>query len=215
MRKLIPLLLILVFAGTGLQGQSTQVSRPNNIKGGFYMKFGPAFPVGDFNTTQYTIDEDFVIKTYDRSKAGFFGDFGYLIYIGPAFANNMLRAGIDATFLSLGFTGSHHDVAPDEDKVNYKYFFAGQKFGPLITVNPVDHLMLDFSWKLCLSISEFNEMYGLNMTQQEISMGLRYRIMAFSVNYQMGDLNFNKFDKTGKDQIIQQNMVKIMIGLKF
>jgi hypothetical protein len=39
--------------------------------------------------------------------------------------------------------------------------------------------------------------------------------MAFSVNYQMGDLNFNKFDKEGKDQIIQQNMIKIMFGLKF
>jgi hypothetical protein len=215
MRKLILLLLILVITDTGSQGQNAPVSRPNNIKGGFYMKFGPAFPVGDFNTTQYTLDEDFVIKTFDQPKAGMFGDFGYLIYLGPAFAKNYLRVGIDATFFSVGFMGSHHDVQPNEDKINYKYFFAGQKFGPMITVNPVDHLMIDLSWKLCLSISEFNELYGLNMTQQEISMGLRYRIMAFSVNYQMGDLNFNKFDKEGKDQIINQNMVKIMIGLKF
>lgn len=215
MRKLIPMLLILVMTGTGLQGQNAPVSRPNNIKGGFYMKFGPAFPVGAFNSTQYTFDEHGVLKTFDQPKIGVFGDFGYLIYLGPAFAKNFLRAGIDAVFLSGGYMGSHHNVLPDEDKINYRYFFAGQKFGPVITVNPVDKLMIDLSWKLCLSISEFNEMYGLNMTQQEISLGVRYRIMAFSFNYQMGDLNFNKFDKNDKDQVISQNMVKIMIGLKF
>jgi hypothetical protein len=215
MKKLIPLLLILLISIPELQAQSASSGKPNFITGGFYMKVGPGFPVGAFNTTQYTIDEDGVLKTFDRAKTGFFGDFGYLIYLGPAFANKFLRAGIDATFFSGGFMGSYHDVQPDENKTNFRYFFLGERFGPLITVNPVDRLMVDLSWKLCLSISEYNELYGLNMWQQEISMGIRYRIMAFSVNYQMGDLNFNKFDKAAKDQIIQQNMVRIMIGLKF
>jgi hypothetical protein len=215
MKKLIPLLLILLIAIPELQGQTGSSGKPNFITGGFYMKVGPGFPVGTFNTTQYTLDEDLVLKTFDRAKTGFFGDFGYLIYLGPAFANKFLRAGIDATFFSGGFMGSYHDVQPDESKTNYRYFFVGQRFGPLVTVNPVDRLMVDLSWKLCLSISEFNELYGLNMLQQEISMGIRYRIMAFSVHYQVGDLNFNKFDKAAKDQIIQQNMVRIMIGLKF
>jgi hypothetical protein len=214
MRKLIPFLCILLFAGSGLMGQATS-GKPNFITGGFYFKIGPAFPVGAFNTTQYTVDEDGVLKTFDRAKAGMFGDFGYLIYLGPSFANKFLRAGIDATFFSGGFMGSYHVLQQGESKTNFKYFFLGEKFGPLITVNPVDRLMIDLSWKLCLSISEFNELYGLNMLQQEISMGIRYRIMAFSVNYQMGDLNFNKFDNAAKDQIIEQNMVKIMIGLKF
>jgi hypothetical protein len=219
MRKLIPMLIILLIAGPGSHGQNAPASRPNNIKGGFYMKFGPSFPVGTFNTVQYAINTDAVpddtLKTFDQPKIGVFGDFGYLIYLGPAFANNFLRAGIDATFFSIGYHGSHHIYKTGEDKIDFSYFFLGQKFGPVITVNPMDQLMIDLSWKLCLSVSEFDSDYGVNMTQQEFSLGLRYRIMAFSINYQKGKLNYNDFDKGNKEQITRQDMLKIMIGLKF
>ncbi len=219
MRKLIPMLLLLVIAGTGLYGQNGPPSRSNHIKGGFYMKFGPSFPVGSFNAVQYSIDErpllNDTLKQFERAKPGICGDFGYLIYIGPSFANHFLRAGIDATFFSGGFNTSHHVYTSGEQKSDYYYFFAGQKFGPVITVNPVDRLMIDLSWKLCFAASEYNDDWGYNMTLQEISMGIRYRIIAFSLNYQMGKIDYNDFNKNNPEQWADVNMVKVMVGLKF
>lgn len=219
MRKLLPLLLILLIAGFTAQGQEGSGKNPNKINGGFYIKLGPSIPVGPFNATQYAVNTnatpDDTLKVFDQPKTGIIGDLGYLIYIGPAFANNRLRAAVDLTFLTGGYHPSKHVLKANEEKVDYLYFFAGQKIGPMITVNPIDRLMIDLSWKLCFNVSEYDGDYGLTMTQQEIMLGLRYRIVAFSLNYQFGEMNFNDLDNDNQDQIIDQNMLKIMVGLKF
>ena len=221
MKKLIPLLLVLM-SDTGLlysQEQDHSASHPNSIKSGFYMKFGPSFPMGNFKGTQYVIDystmPDDTVKTFDQPKVGFFGDLGYLIYLGPAFAKNYLRAGIDATFLSGGFNPSHHEMQDGENKINYYYFFGGQKFGPVITVNPVDRLMIDLSWKLGFYAAGYNDDWGYTMAMQEIMMGIRYRILAFSINYQLGKIDYNDFNKDNDERWADLYSLKIMIGLKF
>lgn len=209
MRKLILLLLILGFAVSVSAQSVATYDKPNRIKGGFYMKFGPSFPVGPFKTLQ--IDG----RTFEPAKVGFFGDFGYLIYIGPAFANKFLRAGMDLTFLTAGFHASHHNYLSGESKIDYYYFFLGQKMGPLVTINPVDHLMIDLSWKLGFYAAEYNDDWGSNLVQQEISLGLRYKLAAFSVNYHFGKINYNDFEKANPEQWAYDNAVKIMVGLKF
>ena len=106
MKKLIYLLLLTLFLPFVLKAQDV---KPNSIKSGFYILLGPVFPVGEYATGQ-TITfhpKDHALPypqklTYLPAKMGAAMDMGYLIYIGPAFANNILRAGIDATFLSPG-----------------------------------------------------------------------------------------------------------------
>jgi hypothetical protein len=163
--------------------------------------------------------------TYLPAKMGAAMDMGYLIYIGPAFANNILRAGIDATFLSLWFNSTRPDSV--DQRIEQYYSFAGQKFGPVITINPVDRLMLNISYKLNFNIGYHDERnqwnplsdsetseYGVNLVFQEISLGISYRILDFSFQYNFGTMNYNNVSKSNQNQKIQENTFRIMIGLK-
>jgi len=204
---------------------------PGGIRSGFYLKLGPVFPVGQFARGQsvpfevgsppepWTLD-------YLPAKTGFGMDIGYLIYLGPQFAKGYLRAGIDAAFLSLWFNSVNPPVK--EDRAQKYYSFAGQKFGPVITVNPVEKLMIDLSYKLNANISYHDELdgwaplsdaetseYGVNLVFQEVSMSVRYRIMVFSFQYNFGTMNYNNVNKDRQDQKIRENTFRIMFGLKF
>ena len=86
---------------------------PSSINSGLYIKLGPSFPIGNFALGQTFYDQ---VTNSSRSssttskkviffpaKMGGAMDMGYLIYIGPAFAGNHLRAGIDASFIAFSF----------------------------------------------------------------------------------------------------------------
>ena len=130
--------------------------RPDNIKSGFYIKLGPVFPVGAYkagqslhitNTVmQNPLDQEYTL-TYLPAKIGPAMDLGFLIYLGSSFLNNYVRLGIDATFLSFWFNTTNPNLSQDS-KYEHYYYFAGQKFGPMITINPIDKLMIDLSYKL-------------------------------------------------------------------
>ena len=95
-------------------------ARPARIHGGFYLKLGPVIPVGKYSTGQ-TIQFDNAPGqhlSYLPAKLGAALDMGYLIYFGPAFANNFLRAGLDATFLSAWFNSTQ---PPNKDNIIQKY----------------------------------------------------------------------------------------------
>jgi hypothetical protein len=215
MKKAILLLLVLLVHLPALYSQDS--GRPDHIKSGFYMKLGPSIPVGNFATTQYAVtappNPDTLV--FSQAKTGPVIDFGYLVYIGPSFANHMLRAGVDAVFFSVGFNKSTHPLEPGDSKYEYWYVFAGQRFGPVFTINPVDYLMLDLSYKLGFTAAEYHSKWGYNYLQNELSLGIRYRILAFSVNYDFGNLNYNDFDNTNPDRVADLNTVRIMIGFKF
>ena len=218
MKKCFALLVILAFVIIDAQGQSTPGIRSGNFNSGFYMKLGPSFPMKDFKETRYVTADNNpfdTLKTFESGKTGLFVDFGYLIYIGPSFANHILRAGIDADFLSVGYHPSHHVYTGDEKKIDYYYFFAGQKFGPMITVNPIDNLMIDLSYKIGYTGSGFDDDWGIDLSSQELSLGIRYRLIAFSINYDMQNINYNDFDDENPDLIHDQRMLKLMVGFKF
>jgi hypothetical protein len=202
-------------------------ARPGNIHGGFYFKLGPVIPVGKYangQTVQFNVPGHQL--PYLPAKLGAAMDMGYLIYFGPSFANNFLRAGLDATFLSAGFNSTQ---PPNKDNLIQKYYtFVGQKFGPVITVNPVDRLMLDLSYKLNANFSYHEELdgwdplsdsqtseYGFYLLSNEVSLGIRYRIMVFSFQYNFGYMNYNNASKSNTDQKISTNTIRIMLGIKF
>ena len=167
----------------------------------------------------YTLD-------YLPAKIGGALDLGFLIYIGPAFANHFMRAGIDATFLSF-WLNSSNPVINNSNRYEHYYYFAGQKFGPVITVNPVDRLMIDVSFKLDANVGyhydEWKDVdlvdaqyskYGINLLNKELSLGIRYSIMVFSFQYNFGKMTYDNFDSKRPDQKIQIDTFRILFGLK-
>lgn len=213
---LITLILIGLFA-LNLTAQDQPQLRPKNIKSGFYLRMGPVFAVGKYaegQTVATKVNGVTEISTFLPAKIGGALDFGYLIYIAPAFANNMLRAGIDASFLTTSFNTTDPNVS--EKKYKYWYYYVGQKFGPVITINPIDRLMVDLSYKInAYMVYSNTNGWGQNIFQNEVSMNIRYSIMMFSFQYNFGKANFNAFEKSNPDRFIENNTIRILIGLKF
>lgn len=203
--------------------------RPDYIRGGFYLKLGPVLPMGEYAKGQsvpfVNANPPATQLSYLPAKLGAAMDMGFLIYFGPSFANNFLRAGLDATFLSAWFNSTQ---PPTKDNTIEKYYsFIGQKFGPLITLNPADRLMLDFSYKLNANFGYHDELdgwslpdsqtseYGYCLFGNEVSLGIRYRILVFSFQYNFGTMNYNEANKDNRDQKINIDTFRIMFGLKF
>jgi hypothetical protein len=207
-----------------------QVERPDIIKGGFYLKLGVVFPMGKYAQSQHLDITNPIIIPHDYkldylpAKIGGAMDMGYLIYLGPSFANKFLRAGIDATFLSFWYDPS--SPIDNKNKYEHYYYFVGQKFGPMITVNPIDRLMIDVSYKLnfnfgyhydeweSLADAQYSK-FGKELLYQELGLSLRYRIMMFSFLYNFGKMTYDNLDDKRPDQKIQTNTFRIMFGLKF
>ncbi|MCX6285714.1 MAG: hypothetical protein NTY96_01190 [Bacteroidetes bacterium] len=207
------------------QGQTQPtVTQPktftSHIKSGFYMKFGGSFPMVDFanqhmNYYPYkgTID---TIK-FNQAKFGFVFELGYLIYIGPSFANHHLRAGIDATFLTASFNPTDQALPPNSKsskKYEYWYYFGGQKFGPVLTINPVDYLMIDLSYKVNATAAWYNSMWGSNYTLNEVSLGIRYRIMLFAFQYNWGKVRFTYNQDDNPKYWLDTSTFRILVGIK-
>jgi hypothetical protein len=210
-----------------LSSQDTK-GRPDYINSGFYVKLGPVFPVGKYADGQSVPFSNISMLQlpYLPAKMGAAMDLGFLIYIGPSFANNYVRAGIDATFLSTWFNSTQ---PPIRDNLIEKYYtFIGQKFGPVITINPIDRLMVDLSYKLNANFGYHEELdgwsplsdsqtseYGYNLIGSEVSLAIRYRIMVFTFQYNFGSMNYNNADNTKPSQEIQTNTFRILLGFKF
>jgi hypothetical protein len=193
----------------------------NHINSGFYIKFGGSIPMGEFanqhnNIYHYQNGRDTV--KFNQAKFGGALEFGFLIYLGPAFAHNHLRAGIDATFFAISFNPTDQTLPPNTSaskKMDYWYYFGGQKFGPLLTINPIDHLMIDLSYKINASASWYNSMWGMNLALNEVSLGIRYRVILFAFQYNWGKMKYTyNYDDNPKYQVDVTTM-RVLIGFKF
>jgi hypothetical protein len=201
---------------------------PNRINPGFYIKFGPVFPVGIYATgqTMYDPSEDnpaeLVPAVYMPAKMGAAMDLGFLIYIGPSFANKHLRLGIDATFISFSFNSIKSDTLKSPT-TQYWYYYMGQKFGPVISICPVDRLVIDLSYKLNAYAAyvhhdirgSMKDEWGKNLTQSEISMNVRYSLMMFSLQYNFGKCAYNDFDSAKPTHYVENSTYRVLIGFKF
>jgi len=206
-------------AQTASQQTSTATyGRPNSIRSGFYLKMGPVIPVGAFSSGQVIKDPgEGTVGTYSAARIGGNLGLGYLVYIGPGVANNYLRFGIDASFLDAWFATSDPEIPPGSDKkvTEFWYYMVGQKFGPLITVNPVDKLMIDFSYKLNANLGWHNNDLGYNIIGQEVMMNIRYRVILVSFLYNIGEMNFNDLDKNRSERWVDISTFRVLLGFKF
>ncbi|MCX6244217.1 MAG: hypothetical protein NTU98_05875 [Bacteroidetes bacterium] len=194
------------------------------LKSGFYIKIGPTFPVGNYSNTQYIYDETHYYKpsVYFPAKTGAAMDLGFIIYIGPKFANQHLRAGIDATFLTFWFNSISSDSL-SSPKTQYWYFYGGQKFGPVISICPVDKLVIDLSYKINAFVAylhhymygSMNDEWGYNATQSELSMTIRYWFTLISFQYNFGQVKYNDFDSNKPSHYVDNSTFRFMIGFKF
>jgi hypothetical protein len=227
MRKIVLIIYALIIPLL-LSAQDTK-GRPDYIHSGFYLKLGPVIPTGAYAKEQsvpFFNPANGNELYYLPAKLGAAMDLGFLIYFGPSFANNFLRAGLDATFLSVWFNSTKPPT--NENMIEKYYSFIGQKFGPVITLNPVDRLMLDFSYKINANFGYHDELdgwyplsdsqtseYGYNLFSNEVSLGVRYRVMVFSFQYNFGKMNYNDGNTNNWDQEIDINTIRIMFGVKF
>jgi hypothetical protein len=200
-----------------------KISSTNHINPGFYIKLGPTFPIRTYSKgIKLKTSSDKDTSYYLPASMGGAMDLGFLIYIGPSFANHHIRLGIDATFLSIWFNSIKSDTITGP-KTQYWYYFLGQKFGPVISVCPVDRLVIDFSYKLNAYVAylhhkirgQVTDEWGKNLTQNELSMNIRYSLMLFSFQYNFGKVAYNDFDSSKPVHNIDNSTFRVMIGFKF
>ncbi len=205
---------------TQSSSKTKSFAKPNLIKSGFYLKIGPVFPLGTFATDKTIIDlppfsPD--VSVFPAARIGGNLGLGYLIYIGPAIVNNYLRFGIDACFIDGWFATSKPNLPANSNKkeTEFWYYFFGQKFGPLITVNPIDRLMIDLSYKLNFNVSWHNSDWGYHITGQELMMNIRYRLFLVGFHYTVGTINYNDFDNARPIHDIDISTFRVLLGFKF
>ncbi|MCX6248989.1 MAG: hypothetical protein NTW10_14785 [Bacteroidetes bacterium] len=200
-----------------------QSQMPRSITSGFYFKIGPVFPLGNYASGQILHDTDPKDDPiYFPAKMGAAIDMGFLIYFGPAFANNHLRVGLDATFFSFNFNSIKSDTTAGP-KTKYWYYYGGQKFGPVISICPVDKLIIDLSYKLNAYVAylhhivrgKYNDEWGMNLFQNEFSMNIRYSIMLFSFQYNYGQTLYNDFDGLKPNHYVDNDTFRFLVGVKF
>ena len=237
MKKLVIIFLIISLSpgrmlagGTAFYQVAPKPLVPTNIKSGFYLKLSALFPLGDYRTNKHIPDKSVNsveprYRYFDRAKPGAALDVGFLIFIGPSFANNKLRAGIDADFLSFSFnptkpaTSSYWNdpdyIPGDRKDIKYWYIYTGHRFGPVISVNPIDYLIIDVSYKMGAKIARYEDDWGWGYPDHCIGLNVRYRVMMFGVEYYSGKTNFNSFDSNNPDFIIHDRTLRVSAGFKF
>ncbi len=202
----------------------------NYILNRSYLKIGASLPAGLYGKDQLfkaynnpDPNNNYVI--YPAAKLGGVLDVGCLIYLGPAFAGNRLRAGIDATLFSLAFNQTDLPYYPQDENNKWKfwYFYLGQKFGPVFTINPFDRLMIDLSYKLNAYMSylhhqfegDWKDDWGKNLLQSEVSLNIRYRIIIASFQYNFGECLYNRFDTKDPSYKIDNSTFRVLVGFVF
>jgi len=227
-------LLLLCIISLNSFSQDTIVNKStyhkNYIHDGSYLKLGASFPAGLYGKDQSfkegnTPDPAKNYVIFPAAKLGGVLDVGYLIYLGPAFAGNHLRAGIDATFLSISFNQTNLPFYPQDENEKWKfwYFYLGQKFGPVITINPYNQIMIDLSYKLNAYMSYFHHQFGgdwkddwgKNLLQSEVSINIRYRLILASFQYNFGECLYNRFDTKYPSYKIDNSTFRILVGFVF
>jgi len=232
MRKFILTLVLLTGSSLWLLAQDTVyvIQKPleNYLKPGFYLRISGVMPVGEFKTYKQFDDQDvespFFFRYFDKARLGPSLDMGFLIYLGPPFAQNKLRAGIDATFLSVwynpsksldgGYVNDSTYIPGDRTGAKYWYASAGQRFGALFSYNPVDRLIIDLHFQIGTHLSRYEDYWGYYLPDVIVGINMRYRVMMFTLEYYRGKTNFNGFDKENPDYFIRTDSFRFGFGVK-
>ena len=85
----------------------------------------------------------------------------------------------------------------------------------MISINPIDRLVIDLSYKINAIGGWYNSEYGKNLFMNEISMNLRYSIMLFSFQYNFGNITYDNFESSNPDHIVDVSTIRVMLGFKF
>jgi len=182
---------------------------PMDISNGFYMRWGPVFPLGNYSLGQpyETGDEyGFYEGYFNAAKIGISCEIGSHIYTGPSFANKYLRVGIDITYLNLWF--NPNDAS---DATNW-YWFAGQKAGPILTLSIPGGVMFDFGFKLSPIVGLTNDTWGRHLNQ-EIIMNFKFHMLQLSMQYCLGKINYTDFNE--HTNIVDIPTFRLLLGMKF
>jgi hypothetical protein len=209
-RKLTSVIIFLMISLTAF----TQSSE-NNIKTGFYIRFGPLIPIGEYSDGQYSSDPIYYgypyyydYRIYPYAKVGISSELGSHFYIGPSMAKGKLRVGIDVTFMNFMFNRTNSD-----DLANW-YWFISQKVGPILTISPVKDFYLDIGFKLTpiVGYNGFYEDWGRHINE-EVIFNIRFHQATLSFQIDPGSIRYDNFTDSG--DLISISTFRILLGMTF
>jgi hypothetical protein len=191
------------------------------IENGFYLRLGPAFPLGDFNSDQLVGLESGYWDGYalfPNSKIGYNFELGCHFYTGKAFAGEKVRIGIDATFYNSSLHPADYDSYYGYNTSGEKnfYLFLRQKVGPIVTYSPKTDMYIDFGVRLVPTIAYlFGDTYDIwgRHINEEILFNFRWKVLMASLQFDIGKVNMNDF--SGDGYMIGSSTFNLLFGMKF
>ena len=178
-----------------------------DINTGFYMRWGPVFPLENYSLGQFSYDgDDYYDGLYwDVAKIGISAELGSHFYTGPSFANKYLRVGIDVTYMNIWFNPT------ESSNLTNWYWFAGQKVGLILTVSFPGGIMFDYGFKIAPTVSRSHDIWG-RYFNKEIMMNFKFHELQISFQYCLGKMNYTDFAE--KQNLIDIPTFRILLGMK-
>ena len=196
--------------------------------GKLYIRLGVSIPQGAFGKPL-----DATIPLYENiAKDGAIGaDIGGTVELGKYFffhedpINDLFKVGLDATFVSLGYTTGKSLDFPDEAGDPFDFLTIGVKAGPVISFNPFGDFYADVFVKAAPTVllsleppyhfkngiydpdSEvlyFNTDDKVNFAlKADMGVSLRYRKVALTASYESGTFNvpITYYQNDGADEV--------------
>ncbi len=186
----------------------------NTDFGKFYLRLGVNIPQGAFGKsfdTSIPLNENIGKDGGIGAGLGANFELGRYYFFHDEPIGGILKVGLDATFLSLGYNGGKSAPHPDEESSPFDFVTAAVKFGPVASVNVTGDLFADVFFKLApTAMISFNAPYhfkgGLYSPGSEVlyfdneeevgfalrtdvGVNLRYRKVTLTASYESGNFN--------------------------
>lgn len=195
--------------------------------GKFYLRIGASFLESNFlkhlNDGAIEIGEEVLENRYTGST-GLNLELGSYYFLHSEPIADLLKVGLDVTFLSLGYIPIEYKWGDLEeyDLLNTSSDFTtiGAKIGPVISFNPLYNLYVDAFAKaaptLLTSLTDMDALEEVLFAwKSDIGVNLRYKKGTLTASYEGGTFKPDPADFLYQEPKIPMGMFQIKLGLQF
>ena len=75
--------------------------------------------------------------------------------------------------------------------------------------------MIDLSYKINAVAAWYNSRWGRNLAMNEVSLGIRYKVILFAFQYNWGKIKYTYNQDDNPRYMIDNSTMRILIGFKF
>jgi hypothetical protein len=209
---------LLIFALCGfIIGIANAQDANRRLKSGVWLKMGY-----DATPSSFLYSQNEII--YDKA-ADYGADFqlGTSFYIGPRIGN-MLRFGLDASWLDFSFFGLNSNYATNGSA----YFLNFLEVGPIISFSPHKTIAFDLYGRIVPSLSflyyegyigtstEARNYWGYS-TNGLIGLSFRAKVFLIGAEYNFGGMNYISADQSSYNDWdrVKTSNIRLLLGFKF